>query len=245
MRPAVVTALGEELAPLLARCRREGRLAVGRGRFYRLRLGTRPIVAGWTGDGARAAAEGLEALLARVPVGALLFAGVAGGLSGDLAAGELVIAHQVRDSEGAAPPPDPGWVERAVGAVPATAGVMLSARRIASTVEQKSELRRRLGGGEPATVDLETAAWARTAAAGGVPYLALRAVSDTADETLPLDFERWRDHRGRVRRFGVALQALRDPRLIGPLAGLRRRLRLCAEGLAAAVEALLERAPGY
>ena len=239
----MVTALREELAPLLARSRVEGRLRAGRGRFYRLRLGPRPIVAGWTGDGARCAAEGLEDLLSRVPVDALILAGVAGGLSPELAPGELVLAREVRDETGPAPTPDPRWVERALSAVPATAGVLLSARRIAATAERKAELRRRLAGGAPAAVDLETAAWARVAAARGVPYLALRAVSDAAGETLPLDFERWRDRRGRVRRAGVALHALLHPGTIGALLDLRRRVRLCAERLASAVESLLVCSP--
>ena len=239
----MVTALREELAPLLARSRVDGTVRAGRGRFYRLRLGTLAVFAGWTGDGARCAAEGLQDLLSRLPVDALLLAGVAGGLSPELEPGALVIAREVRDAGGAAPPPDPGWVERALDAVPATAGTLLTARRIAATAERKVELRRRLGGAAPAAVDLETAAWARAAAAHGVPYLAVRAVSDTAAETLPLDFERWRDRRGRVRRGGVALHALLHPGVIGALLGLRRRVRLCAERLADAALDLLVCSP--
>jgi len=91
----------------------------------------------------------------------------------------------------------------------------------------------------PAAVDLETAAWARVAGELGVPYLAVRAVSDTASETLPVDFNRLRGADGRVRRSAVVLEAVRRPRLIPGLFDLGRRTRRCAERLADSVEAIL------
>lgn len=237
---AVVTALREELGPLLARGRREGRLRLGPGRGHRLRLGPRPLVAAWTGDGAASAAEGLRALLARVRPGALLLMGVAGGLSPRLEAGDLIAARQVRDAAGPAPPPDPALLERAVGSGRTTPGILLTVERIATTPEEKARLRRGLGTEEPAAVDLETAVWARAAGELGVPYLAVRAVSDPAKEALPLDFNRFRDSRGRVRRLAVALHALRHPGMIGELRALDRRVRRCAERLADFVAAVYD-----
>jgi len=237
--PAVVTALREEVAPLLSRARVERRLRLRPGCFFRIRLGGRPLVAGWTGDGNLCAAAGLRALLAEVRVEALWLMGIAGGLSPELGVGDLVVAGEVHDAEGTAPPPDPAWLERVLAVSGGAAGILVSAGRIATTPEEKAALWTSCGEPVPAAVDLETAAWARVAGELGVPYLAVRAVSDTASETLPVDFNRLRGADGRVRRSRVVLEAVRRPRLIPGLFDLGRRTRRCAERLADLAEAIL------
>lgn len=112
--------------------------------------------------------------------------------------------------------------------------MLLSAERIATTAGDKAALLRAAGvpADVPAAVDLETAAWARLAGGCGIPDLAVRAISDSAQETLPLDFNRFRDAGGSVLRSWVALHALGHPSVIAELRRLRRRLRRCAERLA-------------
>ena len=90
-----------------------------------------------------------------------------------------------------------------------------------------------------ATVDLESAAYARVAAAWSLPYLVVRAVLDTADEELPLDFEACRDAGGRVRNARVIWHALARPRSLGKLWRLRARVRDAAARLAALAERLV------
>ena len=233
---AVVSALREESAALLARGRVEERLRVPQGRFVRLRLGERSLVAGWTGDGATCAAAGLRGLLESVAVERLLLTGIAGGLSPELAIGDLVVAREVRDGEGAAPPPDAAWLGRVTRERPLPCGLLVSAPQIAGTADAKASLWRAHGAIAPAAVDLETAAWARIAGQARVPYLAVRAVSDTASEALPIDFERFRGADGRVRRGRLILHALLHPSRIPHLLELGRRTRLCGERLADLVE---------
>ena len=158
--------------------------------------------------------------------------GIAGGLSPGLEMGRLLVAGEVRDRLGTAPSPDRRWLERAT-AGEAGAGLLYTARRIAGTAAAKTRLWRDLGEPAAAAVDLETAAWARLAAERGIPYLAARAILDPAAEDLPLDFERFRDPRGRVRNWRVALRAVTRPALIGPLRELGRRAEVCADRLAA------------
>lgn len=265
--PAVIAALRREIAPLLARAREprreaDGGLAptlrgervraaeadgglrgvVGRwrspARFYRVRLGGREAIVGWTGDGARCA-RALEALFARVVPARILFVGVAGGLSPGLARGALLAAREVRDEQGAAPPPEPARVGRG-DAEPA---MIYTSARIVSTAEEKARLWRSLGAPEPAAVDLESAAWARAAAAAGVGYALLRVVIDPAEEDLPLDFEACRGADGRVRTSRVALAALGRPAAVAALRRLERRLERCAERLASAAEEFIACGP--
>jgi hypothetical protein len=75
-----------------------------------------------------------------------------------------------------------------------------------------------------------------------VPFVVVRAVGDTASETLPLDFNRCRDASGRIRRSRVVGRSLLRPGVLPSLWRLRRRVALCAENLARVVPQLLARA---
>jgi adenosylhomocysteine nucleosidase len=195
------------------------------------RLGGAPVVLASTGDGAPAAARGLAALLDAVPVSRLLVLGVAGGLSPELAPGDLVAARRVVEDGGEVALPDPGWLAAAL-AGGAVAGSAVTTRRILVTAEEKRAAWLALGDSGPAVVDLESAAYARLAAARGIPCLVVRAVIDAADETLPLDFNRARRAEGGVEEARVVRMALCKPQVWGALADLRRRLRRGARALA-------------
>jgi nucleoside phosphorylase len=148
-----------------------------------------------------------------------------------------VAARRIVSVTGEAPAPDADWLARAARSLPVA--TVFSAERIAATVEAKTDLRRRLQGEGPAVVDLESAAFAGVAAATGTSFLVLRAVSDLADEALPLDFERFRDAGGAVSRARVVRHAALRPRTAARLLDLRRRVELCADRLADAVEEVL------
>jgi len=234
----VVAALRAEVAPLVRRLDGRRRGAAGGVRWVRGLVGGRSVVVAWTGDGAACAGRGLEVLLGRFRPARLVIAGVAGALSPELAAGSLIAARRVYDRDRPAPDPDAGLVA-AAGRCGVRPGVVLSSPDVAVTADDKAQLWRRLAQPPAAAVDLETAAFAGVAAAQGVPYLALRAISDTAAESLPLDFNRLRDRRGRVSRVAVIARTLRRPSLVPALFALQRRVSRCAEHLAAAVEAVL------
>jgi nucleoside phosphorylase len=235
---AIVSPLAAELAPVRAATavERVERTRTTLGGLAFGRLGGGPVVLAATGDGARAAARGLAALLDAAPVGRLLVLGVGGGLSPNLAPGDLVAARQVVEAGREVAAADPAWLAAAaaLGAIP---GTVLTAPRILVTPEEKRAAWRGLEalGSEPgsATVDLESAAYARLAAARGIPLLVVRAVVDAASEALPLDFNRCRrEEAGGVDEALVVGRALWRPRVWRGLADLRRRLRRSALALA-------------
>ncbi len=238
---AILAALRAEVAPLLRRFPRARARGRGSARWFCGELLGRPVILGWTGDGRPAAEAGIAALLAEHQVSGLIVLGVAGGLSPALAPGAVLAAHEVRDVSGPAPWPDPRWLEQALTAAPAPLypGVLFSADRILVQAASKAELWRHLGEPAAAAVDLETAAYARAAAAHGVPYLAFRAISDSAHETLPLDFNRFCNARGQVSRTRVMAHALRHPRLVPELRQLQTRVHQGAVQLERLIERLL------
>jgi hypothetical protein len=86
---------------------------------------------------------------------------------------------------------------------------------------------------------MESAAWARAASRSGVPYVVLRAVTDTAAESLPAFLSACVGTDGGIRRGAVAVRALFRPASWPALVGMRRRARDGAAAVAAAVARLL------
>jgi hypothetical protein len=101
--------------------------------------------------------------------------------------------------------------------------------RVAVTAAQKHDLRVSTGA---AAVDMESAAIARKAADWRIPFQIIRAVSDTAEEDMPLDFNRYRAADGRFSRTRIALAALARPVTRVPaLLRLDRNCQIAAESL--------------
>ena len=79
----------------------------------------------------------------------------------------------------------------------------------------------------------------KLAAEHGVPYVILRAISDTAAESLPDFLVRCQAEDGHISRRRVARAATLKPWRIPVLWKLQRRVRRCSDRLANSVEALL------
>src|SRR5207245_3827596 len=99
-----------------------------------------------------------------------------------------------------------GWAE----------GPVVTVSNVVCKADEKRGLARASGA---IAVDLESAAIARAAHVVGVPFLLVRAVSDRADEGLPMDFNLWLGPWGRG--WGVAY-LLRSPSIIRSLLRVRR-----------------------
>ena len=192
-----------------------------------------------TGEGVARARWGLEALLDRVPVGRALVTGVAGGLTPDLGVGTVVVAREVKNGTGSVPPPEASWRDAVLKRTDAVEVTVISSPRIALDPTAKAAVRRQADAAGSSVVDLESASLARVASEHGLPYIVIRAVSDAADETLPLDFERFRSDDGRIDQSRVLRHSLSRPALWLPLYRLRVRVRRCAEGLADVLEEAL------
>lgn len=202
-------------------------------------LDGRPVLLAAVGDGATRALRGASAVLDAMPLSLAVVVGVSGALSPGLDPGSVVAAISILDGETEAPAPDPTWTRRLVdsGVTPAT---IVASETILGTPAEKETAWARVGRGSmAAAVDLESAALARLLASRAVPFVVVRAVSDAADETLPLDFDRFRKADGGVDRGRVIIAALRRPSSIPALWRLRGRVAACSEILARAVRAVL------
>jgi hypothetical protein len=108
--------------------------------------------------------------------------GIAGALAPDLSAGEAVIAERVVTANEAYET-DEKWTARiAAHLAEARIGAILGRSAIADDTEVKAALRHST---RADAVDMESHIAARAARAAGLPFTALRFVSDTADCALP------------------------------------------------------------
>jgi nucleoside phosphorylase len=220
----VLAALKQELAPL--------RGAIPARRGVRMEL---------TGVGMEHAAASAERLCPGARL--VLSTGCCGGLVAGAESGVLAIPGRVLDGGdgGAAsevPVPDPDRVALARG-IAERLGLHCSTRPLITLARplrsprSKRSCHERTGA---AFVDMETAAIARVAADLEIPYLSLRFVLDTVDESLPE--APMRDREGKLEPAGL-LRALSRPRNLVSLAGLLLRMRTASGGLVRLVSALL------
>ena len=240
----VLAALHDEIGPLkamLADVRPV--MDVGDGAVWRGRWRGREVALAVTGDGDRNARAGAAAALRRVRARVVIAIGVAGALSPELATGELLVAHRVMREHGDAWQAPPPWLAGAAHLAGARPAALISVPRLAATVADKRRLLELTAAREPgllAAVDLESAAFAGAAAARGLPWLILRAISDGAAEALPPLLNRCLDEGGAIRRMQLAVRLFAQPSALPQLLSLRQRVRACADVLAAAATAVLE-----
>jgi adenosylhomocysteine nucleosidase len=106
---------------------------------------------------------------------------------------------------------------------------LVCADRVAVTAAEKAALRAKTGA---SAVDMESAAVAEHARDAGLPFRSIRAVSDTANENLPLDFNVYIDERGHIAQGRIALAALKKPfTAIPALLRLNRNCKIASDAL--------------
>jgi len=179
------------------------------------------------GMGAAAAARAGAAIAAERPR-ALLSVGFCGALDPTLRVGDVVAAERVVDEASG----DEFAADGALlAAAPGRRGVLVSARHIARTPDDRARLR-------GTVVDLESAALARAAGAAGVPFLALRAVTDTTRHRLP-DFERMAAGGEGLRPWPMIAHLVTHPSQVPQLARLGPAAARAGRALAGGLERLL------
>jgi nucleoside phosphorylase len=153
----------------------------------------------------------------------LVSTGFCGGLDASLQPCDIFVASEVAGPDLRFPAKTPGFD----GSAGIKSGVLLSVDRVASDAREKSELRR-CGA---AAVEMEAAGVASKAMEWNIPFFCVRVVTDTADESLPLDFNRLRDEEGRFSRSRIIGAALRRPVVFPELMRLDSRTKKAARVL--------------
>lgn len=181
-----------------------------------------------TGIGSRPARLAFQAELGRCLPRLVLSCGFAGGLNPRHPAG-TVLFQADRDS----------GLDGLLAAAGAWPGRFCTSDRVLVTAQEKQALGQASGAD---AVEMESDAIRSPCRGLGVPSATIRAVSDTALEDLPLDFNRLVNAAGRVSPGRVVLELLRRPGRVPALLRLRRQTELAARNLGAVLSRVL--APG-
>ena len=233
-RPVLIlTAVREEAGPLLRLLSERRRLSIPNNQpAWSGMIEGRPAILAVAGMGGKAR-ETASFLLdwPPSPLG-LVLAGVAGALDGNLERGALIVPAEVRHG-------DETYRPRPLEVLHlpnAHTGSLLTLDRILTTREEK-----RIAAGESGAlaVDMEAGHIAAAAQSHNTPWLCVRAISDTADEDLPLDFNRCLNAAGQLSMPRLLIEIARRPGSIPGLLHLGRNTRAAMEGLATFLEGLL------
>jgi adenosylhomocysteine nucleosidase len=232
MRTAIVSAMHEELSAVLALMPDEKRQQAAGREFWVGHLHGQEVVAVLSRVGKVAAATTATALIERFAVRRIVFTGVAGGLGPEVQVGHVVVAESFLQHDlDASPifpryevplygtsrfPTDTMLTEHLVRAVrvalPGTTlhrGLVVSGDRFVSTTQESGALHAALP--DALAVEMEGAAFAQVCHDYGVPFAAVRTISDRADDAAHLDFAHFIQDVASRHSAAIVEAFLRDP----------------------------------
>ena len=212
MTIAIVSTMHEELAAVLALMPDERRQLAGGREFWRGHLHGHEVIAVLSRIGKVAAATTATALIERFAVREIVFTGVAGGLRPGVNVGDVVVADSFLQHDLDASPIFPKYevplygtsrfesdvtltqrlaaaAARALPGVPVHRGLVISGDRFVSTTAEARALQAALP--DALAVEMEGAAIAQVCRDYGVPFAAVRTVSDRADDAAHGDFTKF------------------------------------------------------
>jgi adenosylhomocysteine nucleosidase len=225
MNILVTFAVEAEFAPW--RNRRKFRRLPGEWPRFEAQFGGAHVRAILTGMGqTHALAAARRALPDRPDI--CISTGLAGALRSEYRPGDILTARLVSEvGEPVAVASHPELLATAVDCGARQIERFATSRTIVTRAEEKSRL-----SGQAEAVEMESYTILAEAARYGVPAVAVRAISDTADFDMPYDFERVRDAHGQIRIGGIIAQVLRRPSGLPALLALARDCRIAARHLA-------------
>lgn len=178
-----------------------------------------------TGMGRRNASTRFREALRRVSPQRVITCGFAGALNPDLKIGDVLFDQDF----------DAGFDE-ALSRLGASRGRFHCSARVAVSVAEKCELRRTTGAD---AVEMESSVIRTLCRERGIPSATIRAISDTANEDLPLDFNALMTSDQRISMLRLTTALVKSPRAVPNLLKLQRNTRIAAQSLGNVLDALL------
>jgi adenosylhomocysteine nucleosidase len=210
-------------------------------RFAKVSSGEFATYAGSFADAeVRVALTGIGSVRAKKVVGVAMgwrpdvciAAGLAGSLRGEHRVGRILAPRDIMELEsGRTVAADARLIERAEACGAVAVDRLLTSLEVISSAEGKKRL-----GHMAAAVDMESFAVAAEAAAEHVAVIAIRAISDDADEDLPMDFGGVMNGSGNVNTAKVVRALARAPHKLPALMRLGRNSRAASMKLAGFLE---------
>ncbi len=249
---AIVVAVTEELRAVLRRTRNRQRTEANDVAIWTGTIAKRRVAVVPSGMGRAHAEHAADALLGVVRPHHALIMGFCGGISEWAGAADLVLAEYVMDWPDFPGQSDMDQPHRTLvpdacmhdiakrvelPKVRVVEGGILSVGSLVRTTLVKGFHGPRAS--RCRALDMETGTLAAAFESAGVPWMAIRAVTDTLEEDLPLPFEEFLKADGDVSRLKVMGAAFAHPSLLLPLLRLARQSLRAAGNMALFAERLL------
>lgn len=235
MKVLVTYAVEAEFAPW-RRLRDLEKVEIGGVAANRLQVGRASLDFVATGIGATNALHAAEAVISK-EYSFCIVSGFAGALEATVKLGDVVVAEKVQHAgNGGTAICARNLVTRAAQDGAKLIPTLLTADHVVNTAAEKA----RLSPFAPA-VDMETFSILNVARARSLPAVAIRVISDSFDQDLPVDIDTMVDAQGQVKIAGVARYVARHPLTLPALVRLGRETKTAAEALAHFLEAYIKK----
>jgi adenosylhomocysteine nucleosidase len=195
--------------------------------LFKANFGSNEVTVLLTGIGGENAREAMRSIPIELH-DLCISSGLAGALDVDLRPRDIVVARASEmPGQNLRVESDPGLVESAVACGAHAVPVSLTCEKIVATAEEKQEL-----SANGSIVEMESYHILAASAQCHVPAVALRGVSDAADEDLPVDFGRIMDSHGHLKFGGLFKEVGIHPYRLAPLLKFAGQSRSASESLA-------------
>lgn len=247
----LVAAMPDEIRPLIRRVAPVTREKRAGFTIYRFVKGGKDVTLIESGIGTERAARATRTLMEAATPGLILNFGFGGAVRPGPAVGDIVVANRLllfkerlfSEQQGVTPALLPDLIralERLQDGINIhqgtfiTTGEIIGKRMLAGLLPT--------GAAHP-VLEMESAAVARVAHGMNVPFAAIRAISDGADEELGFSIADFTDREMRIRTWKVLWTLARKPGILPQLLRLGKNSRRAGENLATAVMAVLDSSP--
>jgi len=196
----------------------------------------------WTisGIGRQAATNAAQLLVSGHRPDALISVGFAGGLSPELKHNTVVIPETLlcKNNERIGLPMAGSRFNWPISLSVTRETTLVTVDAVVDSLQKKGDLR---GETNADLVDMESAAVALVARENGIGFLAIRAISDTSEETLPPEVTTLSQPQSSMHRLGAVLAAItRRPRAVTDLWTLWEQSLRCSRALADQLEEITQ-----
>jgi adenosylhomocysteine nucleosidase len=239
----LVMAMREEIRPFVQRLGRHRNERAGRFPVYLFRLDGRQITLIESGMGKEKATAATKELITYAKPRILISAGFGGAVRGGLAVSDVVVAGQALafKEEGiafAGRLMNEPLLRDLENSFSGRSFLIADGTTVTTSSILPKEKARQLIPEENANpvLDMETSAVAETAAANGIPLVALRAISDAAEEELLFSLDEITDREMNIRVCKVLATIAKNPRVLPQMLRLARNAKLAGNSLAIVLE---------
>jgi nucleoside phosphorylase len=195
--------------------------------LFKANFGSNEVTVLLTGIGGENADKAMQTLPIEIH-DVCISTGLAGALQANLKPGDVVVARTAETlDQKLRIESDSALVDFAVACGARAVNISLTSEKIVATADEKQELSR-----SGSIVEMESSHVLTAAEKHHVPAVAVRAISDAADEDLPVDFGRIMDSRGHLKYGGLLKEVGLHPYRLAPLMKFAGQSRAAAGSVA-------------